>query len=100
MIDLFSEKLISLPQAAKLFPCSQAGRTVHVGAVYRAAKRGHGGVRLETVRTPRLATSREAVARYFEALTARSMNPEPPRPRHQERRRHEHVSAALDRLGL
>jgi len=69
-IDITTERLIDLDEAAKLFPGKNRG-TVHPETVKLYARRGKLGVRLETVLGgPRRCTSIEAVARFFEAVTA------------------------------
>ena len=52
-------------EAARLFPRGANGKYPHVSKLYRLARHGSFGVVLESIRTPRLATSREAVARFF-----------------------------------
>jgi hypothetical protein len=88
-IDILKEALITPPEAAELYP----GGPVDVSHVYRDIKVGHGGIRLEHLRTPRIATSREAVARFFAALTAAHATPRPPGGRPSTARR-----ARADRL--
>ena len=79
MIDLFREDLLDLRQACRLPPYlnPRTRRPPHLSAIYRHINHGARAtngerVRLEVVRTPSgLRTSREAVARFFEALTNR-----------------------------
>ena len=69
-IDIQTERLIGLDEAAKLFP-GRDGGSVHKFTVGLYARRGKLGVRLETVLAgPRRCTSIEAVARFIEAITA------------------------------
>jgi hypothetical protein len=68
MIDPLTEGIISMREAARLFPRGENGKYPHVSKIYRLAKHGSRGVVLESIRTPRLATSREAVARFFRRL--------------------------------
>ena len=76
-IDITTERLIDLEEAAKLFPGKNGG-TVHPETVKLYARRGKLGVRLETVLGgPRRCTSREAVARFIEAVTAANDNRSP-----------------------
>lgn len=71
-IDIRIEKLMSLKEAAKLFP-GRDGQSIHYVTVDRYAKRGLKGVLLETVQAGhRRCTSIEAVQRFIEALTRRS----------------------------
>ncbi len=69
-IDITTERLIDLDEAAKLLPGKNGG-TVHPGTVQLYARRGKCGIILETVLGgPRRCTSREAVARFVEGVTA------------------------------
>ena len=66
MIDLQSEKILSLTAAAKLLP----GRP-HVATIYRWFQHGIRGVRLETVLIGgKRFTSHEAIQRFAERGTA------------------------------
>jgi hypothetical protein len=66
MIDVTSEQLLTLSEATRLLP----GR-VHVSTVHRWRLRGVQGIHLETaVVGGRRYTSREALARFSEAVTA------------------------------
>jgi hypothetical protein len=69
MIDPLREELITPAEAARCDPRKADGRRARVRRVDRDRPRGPHGVRLESVRTPRRATSREAVARFFARLT-------------------------------
>ncbi len=70
MIDLSSEPLITLAEAARLRPLGRNGRATHVATIYRWISRGIRGIRLEALRVGgALFTSREAVQRFAEALT-------------------------------
>jgi hypothetical protein len=65
MIDTTAEELISLSDAIELIP----GKP-HLSQVYRWARRGLRGVKLEWVRCGgRRYTSREAITRFITALT-------------------------------
>jgi len=69
-IDIQTERLIGLDEAAKLFP-GRDGGSVHKFTVGLYARRGKLGVRLETVLAgPRRCTSVQAVQRFIEAVTA------------------------------
>jgi len=69
-IDISQEKLISLADAAALFP-GKTRKAVHPQTVKLYATRGKKGIRLETVLAgPRRCTSVEAVQRFIESLTA------------------------------
>jgi len=76
-IDITTERLISLEEAAKLLP-GRDGGTVHYITVGLYARRGKCGVRLESVLAgPRRCTSVEAVQRFIEAITAANDNKSP-----------------------
>ena len=72
MIDIQSEELITLSEAAKFVPRRRRGRKVSTSTIYRwASKSGLRGVRLSTIRAGgALCTSVEALQRFFDALTA------------------------------
>ncbi len=68
-IDITTEPLIGLDEAAKLFP-GRDGGSVHKFTVGLYARRGKRGVKLETVLAgPRRCTSVQAVASFIEAVT-------------------------------
>jgi hypothetical protein len=101
---LLDETLISLAQAARLFPPTRQDKAVHVSTILRWILRGVRGVRLEAARAGgRWITSREAVARFVAALTA-SHSSQPgtdARPiGAAEQLRHERVEERLRRIGL
>ena len=67
-IDATTEDLLSLSVAAKRVPRLNE-RRVHASTIYRWCRRGLHGVRLEYVRIGRrMATSAEALNRFFNAL--------------------------------
>lgn len=66
MIDLETESLVAVSEVPRELP-----RRVHVSSVWRWIKNGVRGVPLETILVGgRRYTSREALARFFEATTA------------------------------
>jgi hypothetical protein len=70
MIDTNRESLISLYEAAKSLPRRRAGKKPHVSCLYRWTTAGCRGVILESVQIGSTrCTSREALARFFSALT-------------------------------
>jgi hypothetical protein len=70
MINVESETLLTLPQAAAEQPCRRQGKRVSTVTLWRWATSGSGGIVLETLQTPSgRVTSREALQRFFEALT-------------------------------
>src|SRR5215218_9525349 len=71
MIDSASETIISLAQAADGLPRRRRGRKTHVSTLYRWATVGCRGVVLETIQIGATrCTSREALQRFFEHLSA------------------------------
>src|SRR5262245_21579144 len=70
-IDVLTEQLFSLTEAAELMPARRKGRRLHVSCLYRWSTAGCRGVILETVSVGGTrCTSREAVVRFIEAVTA------------------------------
>ena len=70
MIDIGSETLLTFSQAAAEQPCRRQGKRVSTVTLWRWATSGSGGIVLETLQTPSgRVTSREALQRFFEALT-------------------------------
>ena len=68
MIDLTTESPLSLTEAAKVLP-SLGGRRLHVSTLWRWARRGLRGVKLEYSRLGhRVVTSREALNRFAQRL--------------------------------
>ena len=71
-IDITTERLISLEEAAKLLP-GRDGGTVHYITIGQYCRRGKLGVLLDSVLAgPCRCTSVEAVARFIEGVTAAS----------------------------
>jgi len=114
-VDISSEQLLSLPQAARRFPPYRRGRPVNPSTVWRWISSGvklSGGrrVKLGAVRlSGRWLTSVEALARFIEAQTpdlgngaslAADAAPETPRAENQRRRRSEKAGAKLKALGI
>ena len=105
--DLTQEQLLSLAQAARLFPPARLGRPVSPSTVWRWIRRGvriEGGgvVRLEAVRlSGRWLTSREAIGRFAAAQTPVGSAETPaPRTTGQRRRAAERAGDALEKMGL
>lgn len=110
-IDVATETLLSLSQAARRFPPYRQGRPVAVSTIWRWAFTGvlaPGGrrVRLEVVRLGgRWLTSVEAISRYIAAQTpsnaaaetARAAGTRTPR---QRQRAAEHAERELSRRGI
>jgi hypothetical protein len=73
VIDSQSEELLTLAQAAKLLPRRRAGKKTSVTTLYRWTNKGCRGVRLEYLQCgASRCTSREALDRFFQALTVAS----------------------------
>jgi Protein of unknown function (DUF1580) len=71
MIDSASETLISLADAAGELPRRRRGCKVHVSCLYRWSTVGCRGIVLETLQVGGTrCTSREALQRFFERLSA------------------------------
>jgi len=71
MIDSQSEQVITFAQAADELPRRRRGRKCHVSTFYRWATNGCRGVILETIQVGATrCTSREALQRFFERLSA------------------------------
>lgn len=70
-IDIGSERIVTLPQAAKLVPVTRNGKPPHASTIWRWAVRGLNGTKLETIQIGGLrATSAEALQRFFERLSS------------------------------
>lgn len=70
-IDPLTENAISLVEAAKLLPRRRAGKRPHVSCVYRWTTAGCKGVVLESLQIGGTrCTSKEALLRFFERLSA------------------------------
>jgi hypothetical protein len=70
MIDPNAETLLSLTEAAKLLPRRRGGKKVRVSCCYRWTTTGSKGVVLESLQVGGTrCTSKEALARFFHALT-------------------------------
>src|SRR5262245_55601688 len=78
-IDLQNETVISLTQAAKALPPVD-GKRIHVSTLWRWARKGVRGVRLEHIRLGhRVCTSLQALSRFAQALAdARDLSARPP----------------------
>jgi hypothetical protein len=78
MIDLTGESILSLKEAAKILPSFRSGRPVSFACVWRWVQKGCRAtngrkVKLEALRLgSRWITSREALQRFAEQLTAES----------------------------
>ena len=71
MIDVFSEEVVSLTDAARLCPRRRSGKKPHVSCLYRWTTTGCKGVVLESIQIGGTrCTSHQALARFFKQLTA------------------------------
>jgi len=71
MIDMKNERLLTLARAAHLewLPERRFGKRLAPGTLYRWARQGRNGVRLEVVRVSgTLCTSEDALIRFFRRL--------------------------------
>jgi hypothetical protein len=103
MIDALMERLIRPSEAVTMYPVGPGDKFPHPSRVYRDMKYGRNGIVLESLRTPTLATSRQAVARFFVKLTeARATSSEASGHRRPNARprANQLVERELDRLGI
>ncbi len=102
MININNETLLSLADAAAAVPRRRAGRKCHIATVYRWAQRGVRGIRLETIQVGGTrCTSKQAMQRFFEALTVQSAAPSAPSiPSLPDVRKLAEVDRQLDEIGL
>ena len=103
MIDVSTEHVISLADAARLLPARRAGKRPHVSCIYRWTTTGCRGVVLESVQIGATrCTSREALERFFAALTAGAQGEPPPLPPPSKERRRaiDTATKRLARAGL
>jgi hypothetical protein len=71
MIDIATEEILTLAQAAAELPRRRRGRKTHVSTLYRWTASGCRGVILESIQIGATrATSREALQRFFDRLSA------------------------------
>jgi hypothetical protein len=76
MIDTKKEQLLTLAEVANLLPRRRAGRKTSLSCVYRWTTAGCRGVRLEFTQVGGTrCTSRDALARFFEKLSAVQKRP-------------------------
>lgn len=73
MIDTSSEQILSLSESCKELPQRRAGKRPNVATLYRWTNEGCKGIRLEyTMVGATRCTSKEALQRFFDALTEQS----------------------------
>lgn len=101
-IDIRAENIISLTEACQSLPTGRRGRPVHLSCILRWITKGSLApdgrrVRLEAVRIGgRWITSREALARFAEALTPRFEDQPVPTPRSASKREQANERAAIE----
>jgi hypothetical protein len=104
MIDIRSEKTLSLTQACKLetMPSRREGKRPNVSTLWRWSMQGIRGVRLETLMAGGVrVTSQEAIQRFFDRLTEQSETGRvatAPEPRRLPAHRRKAIEAAEKKL--
>ena len=77
MIDFRNEEVIPLGEVPALLP-KRRGKKVHISTIYRWAKSGVYGHRLETIKVGgATCTSTEALQRFFNAISDETQDPVP-----------------------
>jgi Protein of unknown function (DUF1580) len=99
-IDPNAESLLCLTEAAKSLPSRRAGKRPHVSCLYRWSTSGCKGMILESIQIGGTrCTSREALARFFAALT--QANPTQANlPTARDKSAVDAVEAKLERAGI
>lgn len=83
MIEIAEEHVLSLSEACKVLPAIE-GRKPHPSTLWRWARKGVRGVRLEYARLGRrIVTSREALGRFVNALAEADLQESRPAPKRQ-----------------
>jgi hypothetical protein len=102
MIDSLTEDIVTLTEAARSFPRRRARKPTHVSCLYRWTVSGCRGVILESIQVGGTrCTSRQAIARFFEARTyAPGDDRLPVRSPAKRRRAAERAVATLVREGV
>jgi hypothetical protein len=99
MIDISREELLSLAEAAEKLPARRNGSRPHASTLYRWAKHGLNGVRLEVLRVgDTTCTSVPALQSFFDRLTNATL--EANQPAVSPTRRQGGVDRALDDMGV
>ena len=99
-IDPNTETIVSLSEVPRGRPRRRAGKKPHISCIYRWTTSGCRGVILESIQIGGTrCTSKEALRRFFEALTVQAepqaIIPQSPR---QTRQRRQQIEAAERRL--
>jgi hypothetical protein len=99
MVSLVSEILVSLLEASKSLPRRRAGKRPNIATLYRWTNEGVRGIRLEFLQVGGTrCTSKEALQRFFDALTAQAEPHPVASPPRQTRQRRQQIEAAERRL--
>jgi hypothetical protein len=101
MLNLSDETIVSLSDATKLLPRRRAGKRPHISCLYRWARHGFRGIRLEVIRVGgTLCTSREALERFIEQTTAADPLIQQTSPNDSRTQGRDAVERELDDLGF
>jgi hypothetical protein len=99
MIDLTTEQPVSFSEAIQFLPRRRAGKPVNIATMYRWTTQGIRGVTLEFVQIGATrCTSREALGRFFTALTAKAQNQPAPQASRLTAARRKQIEATEKRL--
>jgi hypothetical protein len=97
MIDIKTETLLNLPDAARRIPSSRGGKPTHPATVCRLIQSG----KLEGIRLGgRWVTSLEALQRYADRETIMVLGESPPAGSVSAQRRRERAEREADALGI
>ncbi len=100
MIDVSTEQLVSLSEAARMLPGRRCGKRPHVSCLYRWTIGGCRGVVLESIQVGATrCTSREALGRFFARLSGHT-EPTPAATTRQRRREIAAAERILDEAGI
>ena len=98
-IDPLSDELLSLPEAAALFPRRRVGSKVSTTTLWRWYTRGSRGVRLEVARVGgQVYTTRDAIRDFILARSVPGVAPVPQGP--SPSTRSERAIKALEQMGM
>ncbi|MCE9555997.1 MAG: DUF1580 domain-containing protein [Planctomycetes bacterium] len=95
MVDIVSEQPLPLSKIARQVPNRQGGKGINVATVWRWANRGCKGIKLEVVQIGGIQmSSADALARFFNRLTAAANGESAPAPAPTSRQRAKAIDAA------
>jgi len=99
MIDLSTETVVCPADAAKTLPCRRSGKRCNVATIYRWMTNGVRGIKLESICVgASRCTSKEALQRFFDALTAQADGQPVQQPQRLTKSRRKQIEAAEKRL--